>query len=62
MHAYFGQLKARCACFLSKINLSSLAHGKVYQFALMKKTFIATHCFDRPQVCCFGNSGFITER
>jgi len=52
MHAYFGQLKARCACFTSKIQL--------------KKTFITAHCFDWPQVCSFGNSNnnsvFISER
>jgi len=24
MHAYFGQLKARCACFSSKIYLSAI--------------------------------------
>jgi len=45
MHAYFGQLKARCECFSSKINL-----------ALMKENIIVTHCFHRPQVRSFGIS------
>jgi len=55
MHAYFGQLKDDAYCFSSKIHL-----------ALMKENVrgIAAHCFDRPQVCYFGNtnSAFITER
>jgi len=37
MHAYFSQLKAQCACFLSTIHLM----GKVYELALMKKNLVA---------------------
>jgi len=34
MHAYFGQLKARCACFSSKIN-SALMKENVHRGALL---------------------------
>jgi len=48
MHAYFGQWKARCACFVHKNNLGT---GESLLICVnKKKTFIAVHRFDRHQV------------
>jgi len=50
MHANFGQLKARCACFPRKIHL------RAYE------RFIDVHCYVQPPVCFFGNSVFTMQR
>jgi len=44
-------------------HISLKAHGKVYQFALMKENVhCGAHALTGRHVCCFGNNVFITER